>query len=102
MKQASQLKGIGIMLIDYAREHDGVLPIRLEEAIKPRDPEMRVLFFKNPETGENQSWNFHGTGKVLADLAPDSVMVSSPTFRDRGTNVTIRLMANGELDIVRE
>ena len=94
IKQVEQLRGLGSLLQQYALNHDGVLPARLDEVAIPPYGSDVLLVFVIPRTGEKTSWNFDGAGKSLAQLKPDDVVVSSPSFQDQGKKRRLQLMGN--------
>jgi hypothetical protein len=100
IKQVAQLNGLGSLLRDYARDHDGVLPARLEEVAKPPSGSDVLLLFVNPTTGEKSPWNYNASGKNLKELNLEDVIVSSSLFHDRGREVRLQLMGDWSPKIV--
>ena len=101
VKQMSHLRALGQLLQNYAGEHGGTLPSRLEDAIDPSNGSATLLIFVNPATGVQGSWKFHAPNKNLRDLNPREIIVSSPVFKDRGEDKRFQLAADGTAEIAK-
>jgi hypothetical protein len=84
--EENHLKGISILLQDYAREHNGNFPAKLSDiAIPPGLAEM--AHFHDPTTKTEANWIYY-SGHIGNDPS-DTVLAASPEFDDKGTKMRL-------------
>ena len=84
--EENHLKGVSILLQDYAREHNGNFPAKLSDiSVPPGLSEM--IHFHDPATKKEADWIYY-PGHKESD-PDDTVLAASPEFDDNGAKMRL-------------